>query len=146
MRQRCRASQLAGVERHRVRSLAQPDGPRAVVDVVYAQAADLEAGRSVHQGEDPEQGLVRVSVRGRCPAAEKLAVPGQQDGLSGEPGGLPGGQPAGRVSEHDLLGPGERKNWRRTVSRRLRPLGRAARNASMSCTPASTQSRLPSCP
>ena len=36
-----------------------------------------------------------------------------------------------------------RKNLRSTVSRRLRPLGRVARNASMSFTSASAQSRLP---
>jgi hypothetical protein len=96
-----------GVERHRVQSLAQPDGPRTVVDVVQAQAAGLDAGHTVHQGEDAEQCLVRVNVRGRCPAAEQLTLLLQQDGLAGEPGGLPGGQPAGRVGEHDLLGPGE---------------------------------------
>jgi hypothetical protein len=43
-----------------------------VVDVVRVQAADLKAGRSVHQGDGPEQGLVRVGVEADCPAAEQL--------------------------------------------------------------------------
>jgi hypothetical protein len=87
--------------------LPSPDGPGTVVDVVHAKAADLQAGHCVHQAQDPEQGFVRVSVRAGRPAAEQFALPFQQDGLAGEPGRLPGGQSAGRVDEHDLLGPGE---------------------------------------
>ena len=71
-----------------------------MVDLVHAQAADLEAGHSVHQGEDPEQGFVRVSVRVGAPAAEQLALPFQEDGLAGEPGGLPGGQPGDVLEVH----------------------------------------------
>ena len=59
--------------------------------------------------------------------------------------------PAGRLADSPRVGSvstifwarAKRKNWRSTVSRRLRPLGRVARNASMSCTSASAQSRLP---
>ncbi|MCW2865289.1 MAG: hypothetical protein JWP48_6997 [Actinoallomurus sp.] len=55
------------VERHRVGSLAQPDGPGIVIDVVHSQTADLQAGDSVDQAEDAEQSRQPIrsgSVRG----------------------------------------------------------------------------------
>ncbi len=84
-----------GVERHRVRALAEPDRPGADVDVTGLQVADLAAGGAVQQGEDAQQRLVRVGI-GTGPAAEQGTLLVKGDGSPGEVSGCGGGQAAGR--------------------------------------------------
>ena len=83
----------------------------------------------MQQREDAQQGLMRVSVTARRPAAEQLALLIYGKSLAGEPARFAGGQVPGGVGEDDLAAAGEAEEL--------------PQHASMSCTSASAQSCLP---
>jgi hypothetical protein len=82
------------------------DRVRGGVDVVQAQVADLLARDAVQEGEDPEEGFVRVGVGLAGPPAEQGALLVAGDGGTVEAAGLSHGQAAGRVGEDDPVGAG----------------------------------------
>lgn len=95
------------IERDRVRPPDNAQGPIGMVEVVDPEAADLQTRQAMNEAEDPEKGLVRVSVAAAGPAAEQSALLIEIQSLADETAGLLGGQSDGRVHQDDPLAASE---------------------------------------